>query len=55
MKLNDFCIMVKYPNESFNQMNRCYMKPFFGSGTLFFRLKPNIAAINYISSSLIEY
>ncbi|MCD7775390.1 MAG: DNA adenine methylase [Clostridiales bacterium] len=32
-----------------------YIEPFFGGGALFFHLKPNTAAINDISSSLIEY
>jgi len=32
-----------------------YVEPFFGGGELFFHLKPNNAAINDISSSLIEY
>lgn len=34
---------------------RRYIEPFFGGGALFFYLTPNNAAINDISSSLIEY
>lgn len=32
-----------------------YIEPFFGGGAMFFYLKPEIAAINDISSSLMEY
>lgn len=35
--------------------NKRYVEPFFGGGALFFHLQPERAAINDISSSLIDY
>ena len=41
--------------EKYIPKHNRYIEPFFGGGALFFHLKPNTAAINDISSSLIEY
>ncbi|MBQ8940432.1 MAG: DNA adenine methylase [Firmicutes bacterium] len=56
--------LIKWPGGKTGEINiikpyipnyNRYIEPFFGGGALFFHLKPDIAAINDISSSLIEY
>ena len=41
--------------EHFIPKHNRYIEPFFGGGALFFHLKPQKAAINDISNSLMEY
>lgn len=56
--------LIKWPGGKSGEISKIepyipnynrYVEPFFGGGALFFHLKPNNAAINDISSSLIEY
>lgn len=56
--------LIKWPGGKTGEISKIephipsydrYIEPFFGGGALFFHLKPNRAAINDISSSLIEY
>lgn len=56
--------LIKWPGGKSGEIDKIkpyiptfnrYVEPFFGGGALFFYLKPKNAAINDISSSLIEY
>lgn len=56
--------LIKWPGGKSGEISKIephipqydrYIEPFFGGGALFFHLKPASAAINDISSSLIEY
>ncbi len=56
--------LIKWPGGKTGEIDKIkpyipqykrYIEPFFGGGALFFYLKPDCAAINDISSSLIEY
>ena len=56
--------LIKWPGGKSGEIDKIekyipnygrYVEPFFGGGALFFHLKPQSAAINDISNSLIEY
>lgn len=56
--------LIKWPGGKSGEISKIephipqydrYIEPFFGGGALFFHLNPASAAINDISSSLIEY